>query len=90
MKTTHQLRVLDRELSVVSAASPEKVQAVEEFVNQRLGEIAASLRRSDQQLVLTLALLNISEELLDLKCARDADCALDNRLRAMVDRLQLP
>jgi len=88
MKTTHMLKVLGRELPIVSSAPAEKVQAVESYVNDHLGKIASSLNRNDQELVLILALLNIAEELLDLRSTQKMDEALDERLRGMIDRLQ--
>ena len=88
MKTTHMLKVLGRELPIVSSAPAEKVQAVENYVNDRLHKIASSLNRNDQELVLILALLNITEELLDLRRTQKMDETLDERLRGMIDRLQ--
>lgn len=82
------LKVLGRELPIVSSAPAEKVQAVESYVNDHLQKIASSLNRNDQELVLILALLNIAEELLDLRSAQKMDEALDERLRGMIDRLQ--
>jgi cell division protein ZapA len=88
MKTTHLLKVLGRELPIVSSAPAEKVQAVESYVNERLREISASLSRNDQELVLILALLNITEELLDVRSLQKKDTTLDDRVRGMLDRLQ--
>ncbi len=82
------LKVLGRELPIVSSAPAEKVQAVENYVNERLLKISSSLNRNDQELVLILALLNITEELLDLRSSQKMDEALDERLRGMIDRLQ--
>ena len=67
MKTTHSVTVLGREISVRSSASAEKVLRIEAFVNNRVHEIGAALKSGDAQLVLTLALLNTTEELFDLK-----------------------
>ena len=88
MKTTHLVTVLGREISVRSSAPPEKVQAVESFVNGRLLEIGGALRSSDAQLVLTLALLNTAEELLELKAAGKRDASLDAKLQGIIDRLE--
>lgn len=88
MKTTHMLKVLGRELPIVSSAPAEKVQAVESFVNERLRDIAASLNRNDQELVMILALLNITEELLDIRSTQKKEESLDDRLKGMLDRLQ--
>lgn len=88
MKTTHLVTVLGREISVRSSASPAKVQAVESFMNTRLREIGAALKSGDAQLVLMLALLNTTEELLDLRRELAADASFDERLRGMLERLE--
>lgn len=61
MKTVHRIRVMGREIQVRSNTPAETVQEVETYVNQRLGEVAASLPHADQQLVALLTLLNITE-----------------------------
>lgn len=88
MKTAHSVRVLGREISVRSSAPAEKVHAVEDFVNGRLQEIGSALKSGDAQLVLTLALLNTAEEMLDLRATREADTTLENRLLGMIERLE--
>ena len=88
MKTTHLVTVLGREISVRSSAPPEKVQAVETFVNDRLRQIGAALKSGDAQLVLTLALLNTAEELLELRAARERNAALDGKLQEMITALE--
>lgn len=88
MKTAHSVRVLGREISVRSSAPPEKVQAVETFVNDRLQEIGSALKSGDAQLVLTLALLNTAEEMLDLRVAKESDKSLDGRVRSIIERLE--
>lgn len=88
MKTAHSVRVLGRDISVRSSAPPEKVQAVEAFVNGRLQEIGSALKSGDAQLVLTLALLNTAEEMLELRAAREADTPLESRLLGMIEKLE--
>ena len=88
MKTAHSVRVLGRDISVRSSAPAEKVHAVETFVNGRLQEIGSALQSGDAQLVLTLALLNTAEEMLDLRAARFADTTLENSVRGMIERLE--
>lgn len=88
MKTAHTVRVLGREISVRSSAPAEKVHAVETFVNGRLQEIGSALKSGDAQLVLTLALLNTAEEMLDLRASREADTTLENSLLGMIERLE--
>jgi len=88
LKTAHSVRVLGRDISVRSSAPVEKVQAVETFVNDRLQEIGSALKSGDAQLVLTLALLNTAEEMLELRAARQADTPLESRLLGMIERLE--
>lgn len=87
MKTSHAVTVLGRELSVRSSASEAKVKAVEAFVDGKLQEIGSALRNGDAQLVLTLALLNASEELLELRSRREQEAAVDGRITAMIAAL---
>jgi len=87
LKTAHSVRVLGRDISVRSSAPTEKVLAVETFVNDRLHEIGSALKSADAQLVLTLALLNTTEEMLELRDARESDNTLENRMRGILDRL---
>jgi len=84
MKTSHAVTVLGRELSVRSSASEAKVKAVEAFVDEKLQEIGRALRSGDAQLVLTLALLNASEELLELRSQLEQDAVVDSRISMMI------
>ncbi len=88
MKKSHAVTVLGRELSVRSSASEEKVAAVETFVNGKLQEIGSALKNGDAQLVLTLALLNASEELLELRSRQNQDADVENRIGAMIVTLE--
>jgi cell division protein ZapA len=88
LKVLQSVTVLGREISVRSSATPEKVQAVEIFVNTRLHQIGAALKSGDAQLVLMLALLNTAEELLDLQSERDENITLENRLQLMLEKLE--
>ena len=87
MKSSHAVTVFGRELSVRSSASEAKVKAVEAFVNGKLQEIGSALRSGDAQLVLTLALLNTSEELLELRSRREQDALVDSRISTMIAAL---
>ena len=88
MKRSHSVTVLGREFSVRSTAPAAKVHAVETFVNRRLQDIGAALKSGDAQLVLTLALLNTAEELLDLQNSLEEQGTLENRLRGMLEKLE--
>jgi cell division protein ZapA len=88
MKKSHAVTVLGRELSVRSSAPDAKVKAVEAFVNGKLQEIGSALSSGDAQLVLTLALLNASEELLELRSQRELDSLVDNRINSIIAVLE--
>jgi len=88
MKKTHAVTVLGREISVRSSAPAEKVAAVEKFVNDRLLTIGSAMKSGDAQLVLTLALLNTAEELLELNSRKELDAAFENRMRGIIDKLE--
>lgn len=88
MKTSHAVTVLGRELSVRSSAPAEKVEAVEAFVNGKLQEIGSALKNGDAQLVLTLALLNTTEELLELRSRRELEAAVDSKIGSMIAQLE--
>ena len=87
MKTSHAVTVLGRELSVRSSAPELKVRAVETFVNGKLQEIGSSLKSGDAQLVLSLALLNTAEELLELRSQRDKDAVVGSRIDSLIATL---
>ena len=87
MKTSHAVIVLGRELSVRSSAPESKVRAVETFVNGKLREIGSALKSGDAQLVLTLALLNTAEELLELRSQRDMDAVVNSRIDSLIATL---
>ena len=88
MKKSHAVTVLGREFSVRSSAPEEKVKAVEACVNRKLQEIGSALKSGDAQLVLTLALLNTSEELLELRSHRENDASVDARINTMIGELE--
>ncbi|MDD2271025.1 MAG: cell division protein ZapA [Desulfuromonadaceae bacterium] len=88
MKTSHAVTILGRELSVRSSAPEAKVKAVEAFVNGKLHDIGGVLRNGDAQLILTLALLNTAEELLELRSQREQDAGIDSRISTIIAALE--
>jgi len=88
MKKSHAVTILGRELSVRSSAPEERVKAVETVVNEKLHEIGSALVSGDAQLVLTLALLNTTEELLEMRSQQKQDAVVDNRIHTMLSRLE--
>jgi cell division protein ZapA len=87
MKTSHAVTVLGRQLSVRSSAPEAKVREVEDFVNGKLLEIGSALRSGDAQMVLSLALLNTTEELLELRSQRDRDALVGSRIDSLIATL---
>ncbi len=90
MKSSHRIRVMGRELQVRSAASPEAVQAVEAFVNDKLTEVSGALASADSQLVAILALLNVAESYLSLRretASRRTDADADAAAERMLARI---
>ena len=57
-------------------------------MNGKLQDIGSALRSGDAQLVLTLALLNTSEELLELRSQRELEAADESRIGAMIATLE--
>jgi cell division protein ZapA len=88
MKTSHAVTILGRELSVRSSAPAEKVREIESFVNRRLLQIGSALSSSDAQLVLTLALLNTAEELIDLRSHQGKNGLIDGRIQEIIRKLE--
>lgn len=88
MKKSHAVTVLGRELSVKSSAPAEKVMAVEAFVNNRLLEIGSALKSGDAQLVLTLALLNTAEELLEIRSLKEQHELLGGKIKGIIGKLE--
>ena len=71
-----------------SSAPEAKVKAVEAFVNAKLQEIGSALNSGDAQLVLILALLNTSEELLELRSQREQGATADSRISTIIAKLE--
>ena len=67
MKTSHRIRIFDREIQVKSSSSVESVREIEEFLQERAAEVALSLPNADQHLIALLVLLNITESYLALQ-----------------------
>lgn len=72
MNSSHRVRVLGRELQVRSMAPADSVREVEAFVNEKLAEVAASVKTTDPQIVAILTLMNIAESYLALARENDA------------------
>ena len=88
MSSLHRIRILGRELQVRSEASSDQVRDIEAFVNDKLAEVAGSLKGSDPQLVAILTLMNIAEAYLSLVRAREGLRQQEaERIRHLLQRL---
>ena len=87
MKKAHLVTVLGREIPVRSAAQPEKVQQIEQFVHEQVEAIRTRLTTADPQLVITLALLNLAESYLELQSRAQPDRQHDERLGRLIGKL---
>lgn len=87
MTKGHLVTVLGREIPVRSSAPEEKVREVEAFVNDRIEMIRTRLTTADPQLLVTLALLNLSESYLELQRRQDGSSSLEARLTSMLKQL---
>ena len=67
MKTSHRIRILDREIQVKSSSSVASVREIEEYLQERAAEVALSLPNADQHLIALLVLLNTTESYLALR-----------------------
>jgi|PlaIllAssembly_1097288.scaffolds.fasta_scaffold370552_2 cell division protein ZapA len=86
---SHRVTLLGREFQVKSPAPPERVSEIEQFVNSRLTEVAASLAGSDVQSVASLTLLNLADEYLALREEYNKFCNEDSdKLERLIGRLE--
>ncbi len=74
LNSLHHIKVLGRELQVRSTASSERVRQIEGYINCKIEELEASTRCNDPLLIAILALLNITESLLDIS-TQSAECS---------------
>ena len=89
MNALHRIRVLDRDIQVRSTTDNDTVRAVETFVNEKLAEVAASVKVGDTQVVAILALMNIAEQyLLLLKQSEVSNKAADDRAFRLLQRIE--
>lgn len=83
----HLVTVLGREIPVRSAASEEKVREIEAFIHRQIEAVKGCITTADPQLLISLALLNISEQYLDQKREQEEGRQLVKRLSGMLQRL---
>lgn len=88
MKQAHLITVLGREIPVRSSSSAEKVRTIEAFVNDQIDQIRSRLTTADPQLLITLAMLNVTEAYLDLQASQPSGgMPTEERITQLMDRL---
>lgn len=91
MKSSHRIKVLGKEITVRSSASPEQVKKIESLVNRKLAEAQASVPVGDPQIPVILALLNLAEGYVALTQAVEEQRELErdamNRLNRRIDKI---
>ncbi|AJE03808.1 cell division protein ZapA [Geobacter pickeringii] len=91
MKSSHRIKVLGKEITVRSSASPEQVQKIESLVNRKLAEAQASVPVGDPQIPVILALMNLAEGYVALAQAAEEQRELERaeiiRLSRRIDRV---
>ncbi len=79
---------MGRELQVRSAAPAESVRKVEAFVNEKLTEVATSVKGCDSQLVAILTLMNLGEASLNIISENEAlKQQADEKVSRLLQRL---
>ncbi len=87
MKHSVQVRILGREYTLRSEQSPEQVERVAAFVEERLTEMAAA-RAVDTRDLTVLTLLNLAGQYLQqLDDKESQGQQLEQRLQQLLDRL---
>ena len=84
VKASHQIRVLGKEITVKSAATPEHVREVESLVNRKIAEAQTLVTGGDPQIPVIIALMNLAETCLTL--TQDIE-ARERRHREAAERL---
>lgn len=88
MKHSVQVKILGREYTLRSHQSPEQVQRVADFVEERLAEMATA-RAVDTRDLTVLTLLNLAGQHLQLLDENDQQQQhLDGRLEQLIQQLE--
>ncbi|UFS68764.1 cell division protein ZapA [Geomonas sp. RF6] len=86
--TTHNIKILGRELQVKSTAAAQHVAEVEALVNAKLAEAEKAVPSGDTQLVVILAMMNIAEAYLAVRKEHEAgQKALEQRVSHLMTLL---
>ena len=87
MKQPVQVTILGQQYMVKSAASPEEIRKVADFVNDRLEEVAVASKSADSLNAAVLALLNVSGSYLRLSEQAPMERQFEERIRHLLRRL---
>jgi cell division protein ZapA len=88
LKQAVQVTILGQQYMVKSAAPPEEIRKVADFVNDRLEEVATASKTADSLNAAVLALLNVSGSYLRLSEQGPTDQQLEERIRHLLVRLE--
>ncbi|MFW9604066.1 MAG: cell division protein ZapA [Trichlorobacter sp.] len=87
-KQAHLITVLGRNIPVRSTATEERVREIERFVNHELATIQSKVPGADPQLLVTLALLNLSERYLNGQDSISKGLHTEQQLTELLRKLQ--
>lgn len=85
---SHRVTILGREFQVKSPVPPEKVTEIEQFVNDRLYDVAAKVTDADAQAVASLAMLNLAGDYLRLLEESKQQMHGAERLKDLIQRVE--
>jgi cell division protein ZapA len=88
LKQAVQVTILGQQYMVKSAAPPEEIRRVADFVNDRLEEVATASKTADSLNAAVLALLNVSGSYLRLSEQGPTDQQSEERIRHLLGRLE--
>ena len=82
------VRILDQEYHVEGEGDPDTILEVARYVDRKMRQLSGEIRSAPAARIGVLTALNIAEELFRERVGRrDLERELDERLRALVDRL---
>lgn len=88
MKSAVQVTILGQTFAVRGDASPDEIQRVAAFVNEKLREVAGGNRTADSLNTALLTLLNVAGDYLLLRDGGDAQQEHAGRLARLSERIE--
>lgn len=87
MKQSVQVTILGQQYTVRSESSAEEVNAVADFVNQKIAEVARMGRTADSLDTVVLALLNVAGTYLQME-KEPSDTEVEGRLKRLLEKVE--